>query len=101
MDSLMAVELATSIEGRLGIQLSALALSDAPTIERLAPRIVQQLRPNDEPQEGAAGDAVLANQVRLMAAQHASEITQEEATALSAEMRSTVAPISLTAGQTS
>ena len=49
MDSLMAVELATSIEGRLGVQLSALALSDAPTIERASrARIAQQLRPNGD-----------------------------------------------------
>jgi acyl transferase domain-containing protein/NADPH:quinone reductase-like Zn-dependent oxidoreductase/NADP-dependent 3-hydroxy acid dehydrogenase YdfG/acyl carrier protein len=99
MDSLMAVELAASIEGRLGIQLSALALSDAPTIERIAARIVQQLHPNrDEPQAGTAGDVALGDQVRLMVVQHASEMTHEEATALSAEIQSNITPISLTAG---
>jgi NADPH:quinone reductase-like Zn-dependent oxidoreductase/acyl carrier protein/short-subunit dehydrogenase len=100
MDSLMAVELATSIEGRLGIQLSALALSDAPTIERIAARIVQQLRPNDEEHQTTASNAVALDQVRMLAAQHASEITHEEAKTLSAEM-DTSAPISLTAGQSS
>ena len=99
MDSLMAVELATSIEGRLGVQLSALALSDAPTIERIGTRIAQQLRPNgEETHVETAGDA-LAHQVRAMAAQHASEITHEEAAALSTEMQNAAAPISLTAGQ--
>ena len=98
MDSLMAVELATSIEGRLGVQLSALALSDAPTIERIGARIAQQLRPNsDEAHVEAAGDA-LAHQVRAIAAQHANEMTHEEAAAFSTELRSTTAP-TLTARQ--
>jgi phthiocerol/phenolphthiocerol synthesis type-I polyketide synthase C len=102
MDSLMAVELATSIEGRLGIQLSALALSDTPTIERIAARIVQQLRPcKDEPPASAADDVALANQVRVMATQHASEMTQDEAATFTAEMQSSAAPISLTARQSS
>ena len=99
MDSLMAVELATSMEGRLGVQLSALALSDAPTIERIGARIAQQLRPNgEETHVETPGDA-LANQVRAMAAQHASEMTQEEAAVFSTEMQNAAAPISLTAGQ--
>ena len=101
MDSLMAVELATSIEGRLGIQLSALALSNAHTIERIAARIAQQLRPSDDGSHATtANDVTLAGQARMMAAQHASEITHEEANALSTEME-TSAPISLTAGQSS
>jgi phthiocerol/phenolphthiocerol synthesis type-I polyketide synthase C len=101
MDSLMAVELATSIEGRLGIQLSALALTDAPTIERIAGQIVQRLRPSsDGPQTVPTDDFASSSQVQMIAAQHASEITHEEAKALSAEME-TSAPISLTAGQAS
>jgi NADPH:quinone reductase-like Zn-dependent oxidoreductase/acyl carrier protein/NADP-dependent 3-hydroxy acid dehydrogenase YdfG len=99
MDSLMAVELATSIEGRLGIQLSALALSDAPTIERIAAQIVQRVRPNNGGSHAAPTDEFSsASQVRMMAAQHASEITHDEAKALTADME-TSAPISLTAGQ--
>jgi phthiocerol/phenolphthiocerol synthesis type-I polyketide synthase C len=102
MDSLMAVELATSIESRLGIQLSAMALSDTPTIERIAARIVQQLRPGrDDQQVGAPADVALTDQVRMMAAQHASEMSHDEATAFSAELQSAAAPISLTAGQSS
>jgi phthiocerol/phenolphthiocerol synthesis type-I polyketide synthase C len=101
MDSLMAVELATSIEGRLGIQLSALALSNAPTIERIAARIAQQLRPGDDGSHpNTAIDVTLAGQAHMLAAQHASDITHEEANALSTEME-TSAPISLTAGQSS
>jgi enoyl-[acyl-carrier-protein] reductase (NADH) len=74
-------------------------LSDAPTIERIGAHIAQQLRPNgEETRVEAAGDA-LANQVRAMAAQHASEMTQEEAAVFSTEIQNAAAPISLTAGQ--
>jgi len=101
MDSLMAVELATSIEGRLGIQLSALALTDAPTIERIAAQIAQRLRPNNEgPQAAAVVELTSTSHMRMMAAQHASDITHEEAKALSAEMETSV-PTSLTAGRSS
>jgi phthiocerol/phenolphthiocerol synthesis type-I polyketide synthase C len=100
MDSLMAVELAGSIEGRLGIQLSAMALSDAPTIERIAARIVRHLHPGgDESSTAAPTEAGLAEQVQLVAAQHASEVSAAEVSALSTDMQSTGAPISLTAGQ--
>ena len=99
MDSLMAVELASSIEGRLGIQLSALALSDAPTIERIAARIVRHLQPSDETTREAGQQDGLVEQVRLVAAQHASEVSVEEVSAFSAEMQNTAAAISLTAGK--
>ena len=98
MDSLMAVELATSIEGRLGVQLSALALSDAPTIERIGARIAQQLRPNGDEAPVETGGDTLVHQVRAIAAQHANEMTHEEAAAFSTEIRGTAVPI-LTAGQ--
>jgi NADPH:quinone reductase-like Zn-dependent oxidoreductase/acyl carrier protein len=100
MDSLMAVELASSIEGRLGVQLSAFALSDAPTVERIATRLAHHLHSSStEPVAGMASDGSLASQVRLVAAQHVGEITHDEVTALSAEMKSTVAPMSLTMRQ--
>ena len=44
MDSLMAVELATSIEARLDIQLSVLTLSGGPTIENIVERISRLLQ---------------------------------------------------------
>jgi hypothetical protein len=49
MDSLMAVELATSIEARLDIQLSALALSGGPTIESVVERIQRCCNPSMQP----------------------------------------------------
>jgi acyl transferase domain-containing protein/NADPH:quinone reductase-like Zn-dependent oxidoreductase/acyl carrier protein len=85
MDSLMAVELATSIEARLGIQLSALSLSDGPTIERVVERILRQLRPDEEGAEAAPNE--VAEQVRAVAAQHASEVGEHEAASFTAEFQ--------------
>jgi phthiocerol/phenolphthiocerol synthesis type-I polyketide synthase C len=99
MDSLMAVELATSIEGRLGTQLSALALSDAPTIERIAARLAQQLRPSAAEPAATGHENTMQERILLAAAQHASEISQDDAVLLSAEMKSDAVQMSLTAGR--
>lgn len=99
MDSLMAVELASSIESHLGVQLSALALSEAPTIERIAARIARNLRSSDEGPNAESGvDSGLLEQVQLVAARHASEVTVVDAEALRAEVLNSTSPISLTAG---
>jgi acyl carrier protein len=98
MDSLMAVELATSIENRLGIQLSALSLSDAPRVDRIAAKIAQQLR-TDENGNGPATEAELVENVRLMAAQHASEVSEQEVAELGSELQSVTPPRSLTMGK--
>jgi phthiocerol/phenolphthiocerol synthesis type-I polyketide synthase C len=102
MDSLMAVELAASVEDHLGVQLSALSLGDAPTVERIAARLAQQLRPahEGEPPRAASADVpdVLEEQVRATAARHASEISEAEAAGFSADLRrAEAAP--LTAGK--
>ena len=88
MDSLMAVELAASIDERLGLHLSALSLSAAPTVERIAALLAQQLysaRERDGTQS-TTGDA-LVEQVRATAAQHASEISEAEAADFIANLR--------------
>jgi len=105
MDSLMAVELSLSLETRIGVQLSALALSDGPTVERIAARIAQQMQPGDE--AGAAtdngGDASdsLAEQVRLVAERHASEVSDKETREVSAEISASSTPMPLTCGRQS
>ncbi len=103
MDSLMAVELASSLEGSLGIQLSALSLSDAPTVERIAARLADQLRPAaEEPSAGVAATSDTSDQVRLLAARHAAEVSEQAAAEFSAELdggaRGVATPVSLTAG---
>jgi len=81
MDSLMAVELATAIESRLDIRLSALALSGGPTLENIVERIQRLLQPADAAAE-ATPDSALAAQVSLAVIQHAGELTAEHAAAM-------------------
>jgi hypothetical protein len=85
MDSLMAVELATSIESRLDVRLSALALSGGPTIERIVERIQHLLQPVDGAGE-ATPDSTLAAQVSLVATQHAGEFSAEAAADMVSEI---------------
>ena len=93
MDSLMAVELAALIEDRLGLHLSAFSLSDAPTVEQIAARLAEQLRPNEEAEATLAPRDDLAGHVRALAAQHASEISETEAACVSTALQqSSVAP---------
>lgn len=89
MDSLMAVELAASIEDRLGLHLSAFSLSDAPTVERIAARLAQQLHPGSEADVAHPARDELAEHVRSLAAQHASEVSEAEADSFSAALRQT------------
>jgi NADPH:quinone reductase-like Zn-dependent oxidoreductase/acyl carrier protein/NADP-dependent 3-hydroxy acid dehydrogenase YdfG len=77
MDSLMAVELATAIEARLDIRLSALALSGGPTLESVVERIQRLLRTVEGAAE--APDDALAAQMSFVVAQHAEELSAEHA----------------------
>ncbi len=97
MDSLMAVELASSIGARLDIQLSALALSGGPTIESVVERVIRLLHPADNPAPVAA-DAALEAQVLLVAEQHMGGLSAENAAQFSAEIGAAAA-LPLTAGQ--
>jgi hypothetical protein len=95
----MAVELATSIEARLDIQLSALALSGGPTIESVVERIIRLLHPAEDPAAAAAGGAAaLEAQVIAIVEQHGG-LTAENAAEFGAEIGAAAAPLSLTAGQ--
>lgn len=66
LDSLMAVELITAVDQRFGIHLPVMAISEGPTIARIAERIIHQLKGAPD---AAAGDATAA-QVRALAEQH-------------------------------
>ncbi len=99
MDSLMAVELATSIEARLDIQLSALALSGGPTIESVVERIMRLLHPTEDQAAAPAGSAALEARVLAVAGQHMGGFTAENAAEFGAEIGAAAAPLSLTAGQ--
>jgi phthiocerol/phenolphthiocerol synthesis type-I polyketide synthase C len=95
MDSLMAVELATSIEARLDIRLSALALSGGPSIENIVERIQRLLQPVDGAAE-ATLENDLAAQVSLVATQHAGEFSAEHAAAMASEINAASEARSLT-----
>ncbi|MHB8849144.1 MAG: SDR family NAD(P)-dependent oxidoreductase, partial [Burkholderiales bacterium] len=75
LDSLMGVELVLALESRFGIRLSVMALSESPTIARLAERIIELLTSRTTPEES---DAV-ALQVTQVAAQHGTVLTTESA----------------------
>jgi hypothetical protein len=91
------------VEARFGIQLSALSLSDGPTIERIATRIAQQLRPSEHDAAGgtAGGNGDLTEEVRRLALQHGSEMSAADAARFGIEIQSAAVPLPLTQGRSS
>jgi phthiocerol/phenolphthiocerol synthesis type-I polyketide synthase C len=69
MDSLMGVELMTSLENNLGITIPLMALSEGPTVSRLAERLAHVIRPPENSDE--TSESVLTAQVKQLTAQHA------------------------------
>ena len=87
MDSLMAVELAATLEESLEIKLPMMILSEGPTIQKLAERIAGMILcdAEDSPQE-SSGDA-MQESIRVLAAQHGAEgISQEEITEIASSL---------------
>ena len=68
MDSLMGVELMTSLENSLGITIPMMALSEAPTIAKLAERLAHSIKPTDDSRAEMEESAV--SQFRALAKQH-------------------------------
>jgi len=68
MDSLMGFELFSSLESNLGLSLPMMALSESPTVTRLAERLAESINPQEAADEGGNGSRVA--QVRQLAAQH-------------------------------
>lgn len=71
LDSLMGVELVTAVEARFGVRLPVMALSESPTIAKLAEKLKAQLV--GEPGEDDQGNDVKA-QVEQMVSQHGIEV---------------------------
>jgi len=87
MDSLMAVELAATLEESLEIKLPMMILSEGPTIQKLAERIAGMILcdAEDSPQE-SSGDA-MQESIRVLAAQHGAEgISQEDLTEIASSL---------------
>ena len=98
MDSLMAVELATSIESALDIQLSALALSGGPTIESVVDRIARLLHPADDAAAADPAESERAAQLLIVAAQHIGDSSVDIVAEFGTEIGTAAAvPLSLTA----
>lgn len=75
MDSLMAVELAVSLEQRIGVRLPAMMLQDSPTVEQIAGRIVARLMGATQDE---SDEAVATKLARL----HAEELSEGDAAAM-------------------
>jgi acyl carrier protein len=79
MDSLMGVELMTSLENNLAITIPMMALSEAPTIAKLAERLSHTLQTSENgPEE--TGDSP-ASHMRAIAQQHGVENLEDVQTA--------------------
>jgi acyl transferase domain-containing protein/NADPH:quinone reductase-like Zn-dependent oxidoreductase/acyl carrier protein len=85
LDSLMGVELMTAVEARFGVSIPVMALAQAGTADRLVTRIVKELKRGD----GAKDDpqAEIAEQIRSVVAQHASEVGEDQVEEFTAEFR--------------
>ena len=78
LDSLMGVELAIALEGRFGVRLPVMALSESPTIAKLAARMIAQLRGTDAGNASAnAAPPTQIQQVQQVVMQHAAGVSDE------------------------
>ena len=87
LDSLMGVELAIALEGRFGVRLPVMALSESPTIGKLAIRMIAQLRGTD----GSTATSSLEpptqiQQVQQLVMQHAAGVSAESVEKFASEI---------------
>jgi phthiocerol/phenolphthiocerol synthesis type-I polyketide synthase C len=87
LDSLMGVELVVAVESRFGARLPVMALSDSPTVAKLAGWIITQLRGGEAATPGSSStDAVMA-QIERVVTQHAAEVQDSDIEHLAANIR--------------
>ena len=91
LDSLMGVELVVALEARFGTRLPVMALSQSPTIAKLAERLVVQLKGHEEHPHNA--DEGVLSQARQLAVQHGSGDTDESIATLVADITSRTASL--------
>ncbi|MEO8384599.1 MAG: SDR family NAD(P)-dependent oxidoreductase [Betaproteobacteria bacterium] len=78
LDSLMGVELAIALEGRFGVRLPVMALSESPTIAKLAARMIAQLRGTDGSATiSGSAPPTQTQQVQQVVMQHAAGVSHE------------------------
>jgi phthiocerol/phenolphthiocerol synthesis type-I polyketide synthase C len=85
LDSLMGVELVVAVESRFGTRLPVMALSDSPTLAKLAVWIIAQLR-GEEASPDAREDETRA-QIEMVASQHAADVPVAEIDRIAASLR--------------
>jgi acyl carrier protein len=86
LDSLMGVELVVAVESRFGTRLPVMALSDSPTLEKLAVWIINQLR-GEEASAEARHDDETRHQIAMVASQHAADVPLAEIDRIAASLR--------------
>ncbi|MGE8685919.1 MAG: SDR family NAD(P)-dependent oxidoreductase [Achromobacter sp.] len=89
LDSLMGVELVVALEGRFGIRLPVMALSESPTLDKLSARLILALR-GDARHDGGDADGI-ATHIERLATQHAQEVAPEDIDAITRRVRASQA----------
>ncbi len=87
LDSLMGVELVGALESRFGVRLPVMALSQSPTIAKLAQRLTQQLKGSDDMETSSDEKGILA-QAKQLASQHGADISAESIATLVEDIQS-------------
>ncbi|MEP7156121.1 MAG: type I polyketide synthase [Betaproteobacteria bacterium] len=87
LDSLMGVELALAIESRFGIRLPVMALSESPTIAKLADSIIARLKSADTAEESSPA-AERTAQVQQVVGQHAAGVDSKAIEQFAKDMES-------------
>ncbi|TDV37311.1 acyl transferase domain-containing protein [Paraburkholderia caballeronis] len=82
LDSLMGVELVVALENRFGIRLPVMALSESPTMSRLASRLIEMLRGADTEEPDA-----MSQQVAHVVAQHTQGISRDAIAEFTEELK--------------
>jgi acyl transferase domain-containing protein/NADPH:quinone reductase-like Zn-dependent oxidoreductase/NAD(P)-dependent dehydrogenase (short-subunit alcohol dehydrogenase family)/acyl carrier protein len=91
LDSLMGVELMIALETRFGIRLPVMALSQSPSIAKLAERVIQQLRGNEEGSEESSDAQArrgIVAQAEQVARQQGVEASLESIASLADDLQS-------------
>jgi acyl carrier protein len=87
LDSLMGVELVVAVESRFGVRLPVMALSDSPTVAKLAAWIVGQLQGEESANDGETQAAATRAQIARVAGQHAETLPAAEVERIAENLR--------------
>lgn len=86
LDSLMGVELVAALESRFGTRLPVMALSQSPTIAKLAEKIIEQLT-RDDKMDPAVDEMTMLTQVKRLTDLHGAEVSDESMANLAEDLQ--------------